>query len=189
MPQALKKERYTYEDYITWPDDERWEIINGEAYCMSPAPKIRHQKILSKLDYEFSRQLKRCFHFIAPVDVVFDRYNIVQPDLFVVCSRKKITEDNIQGAPDLIIEITSQTTELKDRREKKNLYERFKVKEYIIINPESEYVEQYILDKGRYRAPKIYGWNEVLKSSILPVELNLWEIFGKKRPENEKNRD
>ncbi|RME64394.1 MAG: Uma2 family endonuclease, partial [Nitrospirae bacterium] len=130
MPLAVKKKgRFSYQDYLTWPEDERWELIDGEAYCMSPAPKVKHQRILNNLAYEFTRQLKEgCKHFIAPTDVVLDEFNVVQPDLFVVCSKKKITEDNIQGAPDLVVEITSPATELKDRREKKALYERFGVK-------------------------------------------------------------
>lgn len=184
MPVAVKKDRrYTYQDYLTWSEEERWELINGEAYCMSPAPKVKHQRILSKLDYEFNRQLKTCQHFIAPTDVVFDDFNVVQPDLFVVCSKKKITEDNIQGAPDLVIEITSPATELKDRREKKALYERFGVKEYIIVFPEREYLERYILKSKKYGSPEILNWDELLKLKTFRMELKLWEVFEKELKE------
>ncbi len=184
MPVALKKQRrFTYQDYLEWPDDERWELIDGEAYCMSPAPKIIHQRILNNLAYEFTRQLKRCQHFIAPTDVVLDDFNVVQPDLFVVCSKKKITEDNIQGAPDLVVEITSPATELKDRREKKALYERFGVKEYIIVFPDRRYLERYVLKNKKYGPPEIFNWDETLKLRTFRIELKLHEVFEKELKE------
>jgi Uma2 family endonuclease len=186
MPVALKKQgRFTYQNYLTWPDDERWELIDGEAYCMSPAPKVKHQMILSKLDYEFNRKLKTCQHFIAPADVVLDDFNVVQPDIFVVCAKKKITEDNIQGAPDLVVEITSPTTELKDRREKKALYERFGVKEYIIVFPDREYLERYVLKNKKYGPPEIYNWDETLKLRTFRMELKLWEVFQRELKEKQ----
>ena len=153
---------------------------------MSPSPKTRHQRILWNLSRAIDNQreaLKGCVPYIAPTDVVFDEFNVVQPDLFVVCSKKKITEENIQGAPDLVIEITSPATELKDRREKKALYERFGVKEYIIVFPEREYLERYLLKSKRYSAPEIFNWDEVLKIKTFRMELKLWEVFEKQLPE------
>jgi len=189
MPLAIrKKERYTYQDYLRWPDDERWELIDGEAYCMTPAPKVKHQSILWRLTESFvsnKKALKGCRAFSAPTDVVLDEYNVVQPDLFVVCSKRKITEDNIKGAPDLVIEVTSPNTELKDRREKKALYERFGVKEYIIVFPEREYLERYVLRSKKYSAPEIFNWDETLKLRTFPMEINLWEVFEKELKEDE----
>jgi len=183
MPVALKKQRrFTYQDYLRWPDDERWELIDGQAYSMSPAPKTRHQRILWRLTEVFVNNkdaLKSCIPFYAPTDVVLDEFNVVQPDLFVVCSKKKITEDNIQGAPDLVIEITSPATELKDRREKKALYERFGVKEYIIVFPDREYLERYVLKNKKYGPPEIYNWDETLKLRTFRMELRLYEVFEK----------
>jgi len=178
-PAVSKEKKYTFRDYLTWPDSERWEIIDGVAYNMTPAPKVKHQRIVSKLDFEFSTKLKDCLHFIAPTDVVLDEYNVVQPDVFIVCDKKKITDDNIQGAPDLIIEVASPASELKDRREKKNTYENFGVKEYIIIFPEREYAERYCLRDSRYGAPEIFNWDEVLKLCFFETEINLREIFEK----------
>ena len=94
--------------------------------------------------------------------------------------------DNIQGAPNLIIEIVSPSTELKDRREKKNLYEKFGVKEYIIVFSEREYLERYVLENGKYGAPEIMNWDEVLKLKAFDIEINLWEIFEKELPKKEK---
>ena len=104
------------DDYLTWPDDERWEIVDGVAYNMTPAPSVRHQTVAGKLNRKLAN--KPCKPFIAPVDVIFSEYDIIQPDVFVVCDKSKITEDNIQGAPDLVIEVLSPTTATKDLRGK-----------------------------------------------------------------------
>lgn len=187
MGLAIKRDkRCTYKDYLTWPDDERWEIIDGAAYNMSPAPKVKHQRIVIRFDYVFTSKLKECLHFIAPTDVVFDEFNVVQPDVFVVCDRDKITEDNIQGAPNLIIEVVSPGTEIKDRREKKNLYEKSGVKEYIIVFPDREYVERYCLKDKQYGAPDIFNWDEVLKLCAFGMEINLWEVFEKEMEDSGK---
>ena len=180
--------RFTYQDYLLWSDDERWEIIDGRAYNMTPAPTTRHQRIsmgiIEKLILE-KKNLKNCALFFAPTDVVLDEYNVVQPDIFIVCDRKKITERNIQGAPDLVIEITSPSTEIKDRREKLRLYESHGVREYVIVFPEREYVERYFLDEGKYSAPEIFNWDEELKLKIFDMVIPLWDVFEKELPEKE----
>lgn len=181
--------KYTFDDYLSWPDGERWEIIDGEAYAMTPAPSTRHQTILINILGVFRDLLKgkRCTPFVAPTDVVFDQHNVVQPDFLVVCDPRKITDANIQGAPDLVIEILSPATKLKDRREKKALYERFGVGEYLIVHPEDEMVDRYRLVDGRYEAEDVFGWNETLRFVTFPDwELGLWEIFGKERPPEEE---
>ena len=188
----VKRDRkYTYQDYLLWPDDERWEIIDGRAYNMTPAPTTRHQRIsmgiIEKLILE-KKNLKNCALFFAPTDVVLDEYNVVQPDIFIVCDRKKITERNIQGAPDLVIEITSPSTEIKDRREKLRLYESHGVREYVIVFPEREYVERYFLDEGKYSAPEIFNWDEELKLKIFDMVIPLWDVFEKELPEEERDK-
>jgi Uma2 family endonuclease len=110
MPLAHKTERkFTYTDYITWPDEERWELIDGQAYNVTPAPSFRHQKIVFNFASLLRDALKGnpCVAGIAPTDVVFAEHDVVQPDVFVVCDEKKITEANIHGSPDLIIEVLS----------------------------------------------------------------------------------
>lgn len=183
MPSAQKiqQESFSYRDYQHWPDDKRWEIINGQAYNMSPAPSVKHQKIVSNFDFRLHcRPADKCSHFIAPTDVVLDDFNIVQPDIFVVCNSAKITPQNIQGAPDLIIEVASPSTEIKDRREKKFLYEKFCVGEYIIVFPEREYLERYSLIDSAYGPPEIFNWNETLPMITFPdFTINLWEVFEK----------
>lgn len=180
---ALKLEpKFTYADYRTWPDDERWELIDGVPCAMTPAPRTRHQRISLKISSRLERFFdgKRCVPFDAPTDVVLNEENVVQPDVFVVCDRDKITEENIQGAPDLVVEVTSPSTRLRDLREKRALYERFGVREYLIVFPEDELVERYRLVDGRYQSPDIFNWDEILASYAFPeLVLNLWEIFDK----------
>lgn len=179
---------FTYQDYAKWPEDERWEIIAGEAYAMTPAPSIRHQRISRHLISLFDRffQGRECEPFEAPTDVVFDQQNVVQPDLLVVCDQNKITEKNIQGAPDLVVEIISPATALKDRREKKALYERFGVREYLIVYPAEELVGRFVMSDGSYGVEEVFGWDEVLLLAIFPeLRLNLWEVFDKQPPQRE----
>jgi len=183
---AVTNNKYTYKDYVTWPDNERWEIINGEPYNMTPAPVVKHQKISIRLLEKLilnKGKIEGCELFTAPTDVVFDEYNIVQPDIFIVCDKKKITEKNIQGAPDVIFEIVSKNTEIKDRRENVRLYERFGVREYIIVFPDREYIERYFLRDGKYSSPEIFNWDEIFSLITFDIEINLWEIFEKKLPE------
>jgi Uma2 family endonuclease len=179
MSLSVRKDKtYAYKDYLTWPEGERWEIIDGAAYNMTPAPKVKHQNIAGNLYIKIKTHIANpCYTGIAPIDVIFDEHNVVQPDVFLVCDRSKITEDNIKGAPDLIMEVISETTEVKDRREKKNLYEKFGVKEYILVSPEREYVERYCLKEGKYVGPEIFNWDEVLKLTLFEFDINLWEIF------------
>ena len=177
---AEKITGYTYSDYLQWHDKERWEIIDSEAYAMSPAPLIKHQNIASNFHIKLKTHRKNpCYTGIAPTDVVFDEENVVQPDVFVVCDRSKITHQNIQGAPDLIIEVISSSTELRDRREKKNLYERFGVREYIIVFPDREYIERYVLRNKKYRISEIFNWDETIRLATLKIDISLKEIFEK----------
>lgn len=181
MPlQAMKSEKYGYGDYKHWPDDLKCEILDGVIYDMSPAPRIRHQDVASNFHIALKTHPGNpCYTGIAPTDIVLDEHNVVQPDVFLVCDRNKITELNIRGAPDLIIEIVSPSTERKDRREKKNLYEKFGVPEYIIVFPDAEYLERYIMCRDAYQMPEIYNWDESLALTVLDMKIDLWEIFEK----------
>jgi Uma2 family endonuclease len=183
---ALKLEqKWTYEEYATWDDGKRWEIIDGEVYAMSPAPSLKHQRISRNITAAITPYFKGkpCEPFEAPTDVVLDEYNVVQPDLLVVCDKSKLTDANVQGAPDLVIEILSPSTTVKDRREKLALYERFGVMEYLLIHPVDETVERFVLRDGRYDVPKVFGWSETLSFFLFPeLTLNLWEIFDREPP-------
>ena len=176
-----KTERYTVADYMNWDDGERWELIDGVAYSMSPAPTIKHHDIglnfYSLLRKHFKG--KSCKPFAAPVDVVLSELDVVQPDVFVVCDSTKITPKNIQGAPDFVVEILSPSTSRKDLREKKALYERSGVAEYLVLDPLELYAQLFRLNEnGRYNAGEIYGPEASLSLQILGSEmLDLREVF------------
>ncbi|NOZ68284.1 MAG: Uma2 family endonuclease [Deferribacteres bacterium] len=187
MPLAKKSEgKYTYADYLSWPADERWEIIDGAAYDMTPAPSTSHQEIVLRFSHTLRNNLtdSPCRVFIAPTDVVLSEHDIVQPDVFVVCDIGKITEANIQGPPDLIIEVLSPATVIKDKREKKSLYEKYRVKEYIIVDPIELYVERFCLKQGKYTDFQVFGPQETLPLCFSEgMEIFLSEVFevAKKR--------
>ena len=158
------KERFTYKDYKNWPEDERWELINGAAWAMSPAPRRMHQTLVLQLANQLANFLtgKPCRPFIAPMDVFLpegdeawdETDDVVQPDIFVVCDKSKLIEEGVRGAPDFIIEILSPSTALKDQSEKKLLYEAHGVREYWVVNPNTMETFIYILKDGKYGLPR-----------------------------------
>lgn len=170
-------ERYTLEDYRSWPEGERWELIYGIAYSMSPAPRLNHQRLLIKFIAQLSRQLegKPCEPFIAPVDLYpfpestgEERDTVVQPDLMIVCDPAKCTEEGIFGAPDWILEVLSPSTAYKDQTEKKNLYQKCGVGEYWTVNPETLDLMIYRLREGRYDPPQGTRLDRSVELTILP---------------------
>jgi len=185
--------KFSYQDYLNWPDDERLEIIDGAAINMTPSPKRKHQILSLNLTFEIKEKLNAneypdCRLYEAPMDVIFDDYNIVQPDIFIVCDKNKDT-DYIVDVPKLIIEIISKSTAYKDTKIKKDLYEKFGVKEYIIVYPDFQMAERYVLDDNRYGAPERFNWDETLKLKTFDIKINLWEIFEKEPPKKEKEGD
>jgi Uma2 family endonuclease len=157
---GLKKEKtdhkFTYKEYCSWPDDERWELIDGVAYDMSPAPSSKHQRISRILSTKIDNFLldKKCELFIAPFDVLLPIFpiedenkinTVVQPDISVICDSTKIVERGCLGAPDLIIEILSPSTSKKDLNEKFQLYENFGIKEYWVVDPGNKFIQVFHL--------------------------------------------
>lgn len=172
--------KYTYSDYLTWDDGKRWEIIDGEVYDMTPAPTTFHQDVALSISHLLVDQLEGtpCRPFISPIDVVLSEENVVQPDVIVVCDKKKILESHINGAPDLVIEILSPSTTVRDRREKKDLYEKFGVKEYLLVDPKEKFAEKYILTKHHFGSAQIFGPTETIPlHSLKNVKIPLKKIF------------
>ncbi|CAD6876807.1 Uma2 family endonuclease [Methylomonas fluvii] len=177
----LSVQTFSVADYTGWPDDERWELIDGVPYNMSPAPSIKHQNVVMTIAAKLKAELKGkpCKPFIAPVDVILSEHDVVQPDLLVVCALEKIGEKAIHGAPDLVVEVLSPSTALKDMREKKALYERAGVREYVVIDPLENYVQRFFLGAdGRYANADVFGVEEDLPLLSLPeLILPLAEVF------------
>ncbi|RJP21688.1 MAG: Uma2 family endonuclease [Candidatus Omnitrophota bacterium] len=186
MPIPKEKEKYTYQDYAAWPDEERWELIDGQAYDMSPAPTFDHQTIVLNFAGIVRNALKGkpCVPGIAPTDIVLSEHDVVQPDFFVVCDREKIKTKNIQGAPDLVVEVLSPSTSKKDRWIKRNLYERYGVREYLIIDPDAKYVERYCLSANHlFDKGEVFDWKDTLPlKSLESIDVPLWEVFGEQQP-------
>jgi Uma2 family endonuclease len=139
---------YSKEDWERWED--KWEIIYGVPYAMSPAPIPKHQFIASNLNVEFGFALKKCKQckVYQPIDYVLADDTILQPDLLIVC--KKIEKKFLDFAPALVVEILSPSTALKDRHTKYGLYEKHGVKYYLIVSPENENIEVYELIDNEY---------------------------------------
>ena len=144
-------ERHTYEDYKKW--DGRWELIDGIAYAMSPAPMVKHQRVVARVWKEFDENLEceECEVYIAPVDWVIDEHNVVQPDVMVSCEELEEDAKFLRKPPAIIVEVLSLATALKDLTTKFHLYERAGVLYYVIINPSTQELEIFKLDNGTYK--------------------------------------
>ncbi len=187
-PEKLNR-KFTYKDYLSWPEGERWELINGEAYDMSPAPTRRHQSISMYFSGVFSSYLKGkdCNVFAVPFDVRFpggfkadeDVDTVVQPDISVFCDEKKLDDRGGNGAPDLVVEILSPSTAAKDLKEKFLLYERAGVKEYWVADPANKTLTAFILgDDGTYARGVVYAGKDVLKTTLFEdLEIKMEEVF------------
>ena len=146
---------YTYADYVKWDDDTRWELIDGIPYAMS-VPSRRHQEISIRLIENFLSLLKdkTCKVYHAPFDVRLNPDTkddtVVQPDIVVICDPDKLTDAGCDGAPDLVIEILSQSTAKYDSITKFSKYRECGVREYWIVDPEINALYMHILKGEDY---------------------------------------
>ncbi len=181
MSTVQTNQRYTYQDYLTWDDNERWEIIDGAPYNMTPSPNRKHEDISRNLYVKLAIALQgtSCVPYDAAFDVVLAEDTVVQPDILVVCDREKLTDQNVQGAPDVAIEILSPNTSKKDRTIKREVYERYGVKEFLIIDPVGEYIECYRLAANqKYGKSEMYADEDTFEFTSLPnVKFQVAEIF------------
>jgi Uma2 family endonuclease len=179
---TTEKKKYTYADYLKTPDDERYELIEGEL-LMTPSPVTRHQRISRKIEFMLEKYVTENDLgeiFYAPFDVYLDDENVVQPDILFISKVRLdiIGEKNIQGAPDLVIEIISEATAYRDLVQKKKLYARFGVKEYWIVLPEESSVEIYSLKDNAFVLHKSYSKDDTLQSQLLQkLKIELKKIF------------
>lgn len=187
-PLEKKNQKFAYRDFLAWDDQERWELIDGSPYNMTPAPSPEHQRICGELFFQIRSYLqgKECQVFFAPFDVRLAEpneseeacSNVVQPDLLVICDPAKIDEKGCKGAPDLVIEILSPATVKKDLTIKRKLYERFQVKEYWIVDPANQYIQVYQLQDGKYQPAVVYDQEEQVRFSIFAdLSIDLRELF------------
>jgi len=189
MPLPKEKNNYSFADYLTWSEDERWEIIDGIAYLQS-APSPIHQEISGGLFAQFYNYLsdKPCKVYHAPFCVKLmtddvktneDIKKVVEPDITIVCDQSKIDDKGYNGAPDMIVEIISPASIKMDKFIKFNKYEKAGVKEYWIVEPEGKLVSVFTLQGDqRYGRPDIYTEDDKIKVAIFPdLVVNLKPIF------------
>ncbi|HHW02464.1 MAG TPA: Uma2 family endonuclease [Thermoanaerobacterales bacterium] len=189
MPLPQENKKYTYADYLTWPEDERWEIIDGVPY-MQAAPSWQHQTISVELTRQFANflQEKPCRVFTAPFDLRLpeenesddETTNVLQPDIVVICDNKGLKGTGFYGIPELIIEISSPSTSRKDKVLKFNKYEKAGVKEYWIVEPEGKFISVFTLQENkRYGRPETYTEKDKVKVSVFPdIIIDLALVFA-----------
>ncbi|MBK6998464.1 MAG: Uma2 family endonuclease [Rhodoferax sp.] len=183
---------HTYADYIRWQDGVRYELIDGIAYAMSPAPTRRHQEVVGELYRQIANTLKgsACQPYIAPFDVRLPKANananananvadgdidtVVQPDISVICDQSKLDERGCCGAPDWVIEVLSPSTAGHDQIVKRALYERVGVREFWLVHPVDRIVTIYVLENGSYGKPAMQELVNTSSSVILPAVMVDW---------------
>ena len=190
MALPAKKARYTFADCLTWGEDERIEIIDGEAIMMAP-PSSRHQEISGALFAQLYNYLegKQCRVYAAPFavrlfeqdgDAPEDVDTMVEPDLSVICDRNKIDKKGCKGAPDLVIEILSPSTQRHDRLVKLGLYQRAGVREYWIVDTENRTVQIMLHGgDGTLQLHEVYSQGDIARVNVLEgCFIDLSKVFS-----------
>ncbi len=178
--------KLTYEDYAKTPDDERWELIDGELInleeIMAPSAKEAHQRnqmILGSRMFFFTDE-KDLGRVYSDFDVVLSDTDTVRPDLLFVSKERLhiITADNVQGAPDLVVEIRSESTARRDWTVKRELYAHHGVKEYWIVDSDATTVSVLLLEDGKLNVAGVYVVGDTLTSTVLEgFSVALADIF------------
>ena len=180
---------YSYSDYLKWQFEEAVELIRGKIALMSPAPRRAHQKSSRVLNFLIGKYFEghSCEYYAAPFDVRLPQksndpnnkvFTVVQPDICVVCDNAKLDDFGCNGAPDLIIEITSKSTRQRDFNDKLNLYQEAGVAEYWIAESAEKVLYQNYLVNGKYELLAILGEGEELFSKHFPgLKIAVSEVF------------
>lgn len=160
----------TYEDYLHFPDEQRWELLNGEAY-MSPAPGTRHQLILGRLHLIVGNHVEAHgggLAMIVPWDIVLSDIDVVQPDLVYVSDARMgiVGEANVRGTPDWVLEVLSDPR--RDRDLKRQIYARRGIDEYWIVDPDDATVDVHLLSEDRYPDPQRFTTPGTVSPGPLP---------------------
>jgi Uma2 family endonuclease len=182
---------FTYKDYLGWPEEEHWELIDGIPWNMSPAPGTTHQRMVRELAVALYTALtdRPCELFLAPFDVRLPEttadqdedeniLTVVQPDLAIVCDENKIDAKGCLGPPDVMIEVLSPSSAYRDETEKLHLYEAQGVREYWIVNPDGGYIMVYTLVGKKYGKPEYLRNDDILISKVIDgIVLELAPLF------------
>ena len=189
MVLPAERPRYTFADVLAWDEDERAEIIDGEVVMMALAPARVHQSISMELSAQLHAYLKgkKCEVYAAPFAVRLfeedgdrpeDVDTVVEPDITVVCDPSKLDERGCKGAPDMVVEILSPSTQRHDRFIKFSLYQRAGVREYWIVDPDSRTAQSFVLEDGHYAVKEFGTAGEKMKVNVLDdCVIDLSEVF------------
>lgn len=188
-------DHHSYADYLSWPEDVRYELIDGTAYLMAPAPTLDHQDVAGEIYFQLRRALegKPCRAFIAPVDVRLPKARetdeqvdtVVQPDVLVVCDESKLDRRGVRGAPDFVVEVLSPATASHDHVLKRRVYERAGVREYWLVHPTDRIVTIYRLADGEYGKPDVCELSGETLVEVLPGIAISWDDLAGRLPKPE----
>ena len=176
--------KFTVRDYMNLPESEekRYELIAGELY-MVPSPNPFHQKIvfeLAKLLDNFVQERELGRIFVAPLDVVLNNEDVLQPDVIFISKEREgiIGERNIQGAPDLVIEVLSPSTAGRDRTIKRARYLRYGVREYWIVDPQARSIEVMKAGQTEFETQRVYPEGTSATSPLLAdLRMDVTRVF------------
>lgn len=180
MSVVLPERKFTVSDYMSLSDDTRYELIEGDLIVV-PRPVPKHQKIVYNIIFEIGYYVKqsRVGEVYQEVDVVLGN-NVVAPDIVFISQDRTniIGEKNVQGVPDMVIEVLSPSTSAYDKKKKSALYCRYGVKEYWLVDPEDKLVEIFYLQEKSWRWGGVFDSEDVLVSDLLPgLQLSVAKIF------------
>lgn len=188
MPLPQEERKYTYADYLTWPENERWEIIDGIPY-MQAAPTWEHQRMLAQIGRQFLNyfQGKPCEAYLSPFDVRLpegneadeDTEGVVQPDITVICDKSKLKGTGYFGVPTLVVEILSPSTAAYDKKIKMKRYERAGLKEVWLVDPSNKILDVFtLLADGKYGRPDTYSAGDKIEVGVFPdLVIDLTDVF------------
>ncbi|ALX47158.1 Uma2 family endonuclease [Lentibacillus amyloliquefaciens] len=177
----LKETGLTYEDYAAIDDGNRYELAGGKLELMSLAPLVKHQMISFELQKKFLQSCEADYIILyAPVDLILSTDEVRQPDVVLINRERKdiIRKRGIEGAPDLVVEILSPSTIKRDKIDKLDVYARFGIPEYWIVEPNAGMLEQYILKDSQYEIINVFHDNEPVTSpNIACISFTMRDIM------------
>ena len=188
MALPAEKERYTLADALAWDEQDRIELIDGYPVMMAP-PNRAHQEASGEIFGQLREYLKgkKCKVYAAPFavrpfeedgDRPEDVDTLVEPDISVVCDPSKLDDTGCKGAPDLVMEILSLSTQRHDRFTKFSLYQRAGVREYWIVDPASKTAQSFVLEDGHYSVKEFGTSGDKMKVNVLEdCVIDLSDVF------------
>ena len=186
-------EHHTYGDYRSWDDETRYELIDGMAYAMAPAPLRIHQEVAGEIYRQAANALEgaRCRALIAPLDVRLPRAGeaddrvdtVLQPDVLAVCDPDKLDERGVRGAPDWVVEVLSPATAGHDQIHKRRVYEHHGVAELWLVHPTDHLLTIYRLEAGEYGKPEIVELEGETAVGVMPEVVIQWDALAERLPE------